>query len=841
MKRFWVTDWFIALLTGAVVFAAAQLTLLEGLERGAYDIGMRLSSRTPGDDIAIVAIDDASLSKLGAWPWSRDRYAEMSERLHEAGARVVGYDIPFTDPKIDPGLDFVTELIQYFSASSLRRKIPNELRTINEMLRDAEQRLNVDRNFAESLEKAGNVALTMPGRLGDSPANAELPEYVAIQALHANAERAPTLARLQPPLAEFGVQASAVGVRLRADDVAHDARRIPLVVRYAGNALPTFPLALAARYRGVESAAIGIGQGVQIDRQTVPTDGHLRMLSYFYRDRGDQAAFPVYSFADVLRGSVPAQRFQDKLVLIGPTADDLGERYSTPVAADLPGVITLAHAVGSILNRHAMVVPEWSKAVELGAFLLVLLYLVAVLPRLRTGIAAIATLILLNVIIDSHFLMLMNQGMWLHLMTPALLLLLGHALLLGKRLAARRPSVDAEAESAENNRMLGLAFQGQGQLDLAFDKFRKCPLDESLMDLLYNLAGDYERRRQYGKASTVYEYMAQHDPDYKDLQKRIGRARHVEETGLLKSGPSKGTDTILLDLDGVEKPMLGRYQVEKVIGRGAMGVIYQGRDPKINRVVAIKTLALAQEFDSDELEEVQNRFFREAETAGRLNHPNIVTIYDAGEEQDLAYIAMEYLTGHDLTRYTRPNSLLPLPAVFHIAIKAAEALDYAHGQNVVHRDIKPGNIIFEPKSGDVKITDFGIARITDSSKTRTGTVLGTPAYMSPEQLAGKHLDGRSDLFSLGVMFYQLVTGQLPFQAESMASLMFKITNEAHLPVISHNTELEPCIDAILDKALSKEIKWRHQSGAEMARDLRACARRVMARATHKADQRANKT
>jgi len=206
--------------------------------------------------------------------------------------------------------------------------------------------------------------------------------------------------------------------------------------------------------------------------------------------------------------------------------------------------------------------------------------------------------------------------------------------------------------------------------------------------------------------------------------------------------------------------------------------------------VAIKTLALAQEFDGDELEEVEKRFFREAETAGRLSHPNIVTIYDAGEEQDLAYIAMEFLTGHDLTRYCKPDKLLPLPAVFHIVIKAAEALDYAHNQNVVHRDIKPGNIIFESKSGDVKITDFGIARITDSSKTRTGTVLGTPAYMSPEQLAGERIDGRSDIFSLGVMFYQLVSGQLPFQAESMASLMFKITNEAHLPVISHNPELE---------------------------------------------------
>ena len=275
--------------------------------------------------------------------------------------------------------------------------------------------------------------------------------------------------------------------------------------------------------------------------------------------------------------------------------------------------------------------------------------------------------------------------------------------------------------------------------------------------------------------------------------------------------------------------MLGRYAVERELGKGAMGVVYLGKDPKINRVVAIKTMALSQEFEADELEEVKARFFREAETAGRLQHPNIVTIYDAGEEHDLAYIAMEFLEGHDLSRYTKLDTLLPLSVVLGIIFKSALALDYAHKANVVHRDIKPANIMFEPTKKTVKITDFGIARITDSSRTKTGMVLGTPSYMSPEQLSGKKVDGRSDLFSLGVMLYQMVIGKLPFQGESMATLMYKIANEPHKELAELKPELaaqRPCLSEIINRSLQKDVNARYQTGADMARDLQNCAKQV---------------
>ncbi len=270
--------------------------------------------------------------------------------------------------------------------------------------------------------------------------------------------------------------------------------------------------------------------------------------------------------------------------------------------------------------------------------------------------------------------------------------------------------------------------------------------------------------------------------------------------------------------------MLGRYQVERELGKGAMGVVYLGKDPKIGRMVAIKTMALSQEFEPDELKEVKERFFREAETAGRLSHPNIVSIYDAGEEHDLAYIAMEFIKGYDLVRHTKPNALLEVPEVIKIIADAADALDYAHGNGVVHRDIKPANMMMLSDTRVIKLTDFGIARITDSSKTKTGMVLGTPSYMSPEQLSGKKVDGRSDLFSLGVTLYQLLTGALPFQADSMATLMFKIANEAPAPVLALRPDLPPELETIIARALQKQLEARYAAGRDFARDLRGLLR-----------------
>ena len=273
---------------------------------------------------------------------------------------------------------------------------------------------------------------------------------------------------------------------------------------------------------------------------------------------------------------------------------------------------------------------------------------------------------------------------------------------------------------------------------------------------------------------------------------------------------------------------LGRYVVEREIGRGAMAVVYLGRDPKINRVVAIKAIPLAREFGEDEVEEARLRFFREAETAGRLNHPGIVTVYDAGEDQALAFIAMEYLDGEPLSEFTSSRTLLPASQVVELLARVADALGHAHRQNVVHRDIKPANIMFDRASDGLKITDFGIARLTDSGTTKSGIVLGTPSFMSPEQLEGRTVQGSSDLFSLGVSLYQLLTAQLPFRADSMTGLMFKIANEPHPPLRAIRPDLPGLLEAIVTRALQKRADDRFQSGAEFATALRSCGRLLQA-------------
>jgi serine/threonine-protein kinase len=368
---------------------------------------------------------------------------------------------------------------------------------------------------------------------------------------------------------------------------------------------------------------------------------------------------------------------------------------------------------------------------------------------------------------------------------------------------------------------MGLALQGQGQLDMALDRFRRVPMGDAVMGNLYSLALDFERKRQFNKAEAVYELMAAHNADYKDLKVKLNRAKNLSETVMLGGSGAHPGGTLLLDGGAVEKPMLGRYQVEKELGKGAMGVVYLGKDPKIGRIVAIKTMALGEEFEGAALVDARERFFREAETAGRLQHQNIVTIYDAGEEHDLAYIAMEFLKGKDLADLCKQGHLLPVPTVLSIVARVAEALAYAHRQHVVHRDIKPANIMFDPATDAVKVTDFGIARITDSSKTKTGLVLGTPSFMSPEQLSGKKVDGRSDLYSLGVMLFQLLAGVLPFRGDSMAELMYKIANEEAPDIRIIRKELPQNLADLVAMSLSKRQETRYQDGDQFARDLRA--------------------
>jgi len=828
------SDWFAALVVVVLFLASAHSDLIQSLERKAYDWGVVASSRQPSDKIAIIAIDDESIANLGRWPWPREIQGKLLDILATAKPKVVGQTALYFESQVDAGLDYILNIAAVLEQTNLAATHPEQWAELQGLLQEALLRLDNDQKLAESMAQIHNVLLGMYFELGEPQGNpdAPLPDYVVknnlvhVQGGAAAAFPLPAFNALVPiPL--LGQQALAMGHLNATPDVDGAIRTEPLVISYYDQYYPSLSLMLAAMSLNLDPQDIhvALGEGVRVGNLKIATDAALRMNTYFYADQDGRPAFQVDSFYDVLTGKIPAEKYRDKIVLIGATAAGVGSMQVTPISAVTPPVVTLAHSISSILQQDFFIAPPWGVWAEIGAFALVSVYLILLLPRLGAGLGAAITGLLFLVLLGVHFGLMLTQAVWLQLMLPAALLLVGHLLLTTKRfLVTEKGKERSDADSAESNRMLGLAFQGQGQLDMAFDKFRKVPLDDSLMDVLYNLGLDFERKRQFNKAEAVFRYMAGHDPKFRDLGQRMTQAKAMSETIILGGSSGRGNDsTMKLDHAGVAKPMLGRYEIEKELGKGAMGVVYLGKDPKISRVVAIKTMALAQEFEPDELEDVKARFFREAETAGRLNHPNIVTMYDAGEEHDLAYIAMEFLKGKDLVSCTKPDMLLPLPVVLSIVARVADALAYAHGLHVVHRDIKPANIMYDAESDTVKVTDFGIARITDSSKTKTGMVLGTPSYMSPEQLSGAKIEGHSDLFSLGVSLYQLACGKLPFEGDSMAQLMFRIANEPPRDILSIKPDVPPCVVGIINKALAKKVEERYENGAAMAEAIRQCA------------------
>ena len=268
-----------------------------------------------------------------------------------------------------------------------------------------------------------------------------------------------------------------------------------------------------------------------------------------------------------------------------------------------------------------------------------------------------------------------------------------------------------------------------------------------------------------------------------------------------------------------KSPKLGRYEVLEQIGRGAMGIVYKGKDPILNRLTAIKTIRFSDEFDEDKVDVIKTHFYREAEVVAKLSHPNIVTIYDVGEDLDLSFLAMEYLQGESLEKYTSQGNLFPVKKCLEIIAQVCDALEYAHTHDIIHRDIKPANIMMLG-DGSIKVTDFGIARATTSTKTRTGIIKGTPYYMSPEQTKGLKLSGRSDIFSLGVVFYQLLTGKLPFDGENMAAIMYQITSVNPTPPTEYKTGLNKPILTVLNKALEKDHDKRYAHARDMGKHIR---------------------
>src|SRR5712691_11165421 len=552
----WKTDWFLGAVVVLVVLVFNRSSdLIPSLEQKAYDLGVQSTSRLPSDKVAVIAIDDTSIANIGRWPWSREIHARMTDLLAGAKTKVIANTVFFSEPQIDPGYVYITKLLDLATPTP-------EMAPIVTLLKEAEQTLNTDRRLAESYVKAGNVLLPVFFRI-DIPRgrpDRPLPEYFlknAIPAKIGDDFGALASAEVQMPVELIGRSAAALGHLSARPDVDGGVRTEPLVLRYFDHHFASLSLMIAAKSLNLGPGDIKIQpDSVSLGGLRIGTDPQLKMYTYFYGDRDDRPAFPVDPFYDVYSGKIPPTTYTDKIVLIGATAAGIGTYQVTPVSAGTPPVVALAHAVSSILQEHFFVVPPWAFAVELLIIALIAAYLIVLLPRLKAGPAlaisggAFAGLLVL------HFALMRSAGIWM-------------------------------------KRMLGLAYQGQGQLDLAWDKFRQVPRSEALLDNLYNLALDFERKRQFNKAEGVFRYMHEFNPKFRDLEFRLSRAKQLSETVILSGGSSHPGGSLQLGIG--EKPKFGRFEVQKELGKGAMGVVYLGKDPKIGREVAIKTMALAQE------------------------------------------------------------------------------------------------------------------------------------------------------------------------------------------------------------------------------------------------------
>ena len=803
-----------------------RFSFFDNLELKRYDLmmGLRGDPEAPSD-IVMVDIDDDSIDKLGRWPWPRSLIARGIGAIEKGGPRVIGLNFVFSEPEESSGLREIQRLENTLIASGLTGQSPAGAAFL-EAVKAAQLRLDNDRKLAIALAESGKVVLPIFFKESGIRVEGQTPAETLRQAAIGRVSNPdgfiiPSGSKAILPIDAFVAAAAGIGHFNLVYDRDGTARRERLIYEYRGLYVPSYTLTIAAEYLNLSADNIRaeLGATVSLGAAEIPTNLYSEMLVSF---KGPRNSFKRYSYFDVINDKVPASVFQNKIVMVSASATGILNPLSTPVDPTMPVGEFSANAVWAMLNQQFVQQPLWSAATELALILIIGAIITVVLPRLRALAAGITFLVLLLLLLGGSAHLFVSGGLWLPVTYPTLQLILGYIGVVSlSYFVSEAREEKLEGESAETNRMLGLSFQSQGMLDMAFDKFRRCPLDDEMKDILYNLALDFERKRQLNKAAAVYEHIEETDPKFKDVAERKKRLVQASETmvfgdGML--GGASGGDNLMSSATGT-RPTLGRYEVLKQLGKGAMGIVYLGQDPRINRTTAIKTFRFSDNFEPEEAEQLKQKFFREAESAGTLSHPNIVTIYDAGDEQDLAYIAMEYLEGTDLERFTKKENLLPMRKVIGYVADAAEGLGYAHEKGIVHRDVKPANIMLLD-TGVIKITDFGIARITATSQTQTGVVRGTPFYMSPEQISGEKVDGRSDIFSLGVMLYQMLTGELPFRGDNPASLMHQIMNLPHPDPRQFNPKIVKPLIFILNKALEKDRDKRYQKAGQMAAHLR---------------------
>ncbi|MBN2060204.1 MAG: protein kinase [Deltaproteobacteria bacterium] len=743
-----------------IAFSHLQFSVFELIERNIYDMetGLFNPATNSPPQIALIEIDDKSLSLMGKWPWPRSSLARIINILDKNGVRLIGLDIPLQTEEPDTVLNEIKTLKQKIDTYAQTEKDIGLKDWMLENLNQILEKYDNDLLLVNSVKKTGKVILPAIARI-DSDNKSGDQEELSFSKCFITSSNIPTgllekisVSEIISPFPELARNVLGFGHDILAVDDIMDIRLHPLFINLRGALFPSFPLRLAIAHLN------------QDPKQVIASENHLllggkaiplvngKMLMKFTKSKEE---FLRFSFADLLNSGNEVLSLKGKTALISFNHSG-SDSFDTPVSKNMPKSELIARTVSAIINNRAISRPFWIAVLETLFLILTGFFTAVTFPRKTLPRRLVWTAGMIIIIFLVSFLLISMTDIWFKPTYIAFCLI-----------------------------MIILFFT---VADIFFpDKYQE---------------EVYERILEKGKRLLD----GPDDPSVRtdDVEAKDSRVGNT-------------ADKI--------RSKVGRYEIISELGKGSMGLVYKAKDPKINRMVAIKTIRLSDEFDDDVIHEIKERFFREAEIAGKLSHPSIVTIHDVGEDKDLTYIAMEYIDGKDLEQFTKKGNLLSFKKVLDVTTKIAEALDFAHKADVIHRDIKPANVMILA-NGQVKVTDFGIAKAISSSRTKTGVILGTPNYMSPEQIMGQKVDARSDIFSLGILFFQLLTGELPFHGENLSGLLYQITQVKHPSPRNYNSKIPKVCEQIIDKALAKDPKKRFKTARDVARVIKLLVSRI---------------
>lgn len=784
LKKFFGLILYVLITILVISLYGGNYAFLERVAVQMQDGMFKLRGKTdaPPADIIIVGIDDLSVDHIGKWPWKRDLLAGLVFAISRGSPEIVGLDI------------FLSEALE----------------------EDTSGRTDI---LAHQIYAAGNVILPIYFNYSDVgiiPAPA--PDPILQSALgdkdSENVASSITRARqIYYPSAAL-VEASRGFGHINIDyDADGLIRTEPLLINYDEHLYPSFGLQLANAYLKVKPGKTRAAgqQGLYVGKIKIPTNKRQHMLLNY---RGPNLTFRRVSAMEVLAGELDPEIFRGKIVLVGLTSTKSKTWVDVPAFGEMNEVERIATVTENVIHCDFLkgLAPLWS----ILALIVIGIFCALVLPNVSLIYRMVILLVLLFVTFNLCYILFSSFGILSKPVYPLLELLL---------FLIAAPGIKPRGPEKKESKQKGLGMEGAeakahagvsvGEAEGKPSGVEKAPCkkvqtkgavleDTEQIDVgTPGFRGNHEGDMQEPESPSDSE-----TPSSSDGTVELSNSWTFSDESSIP-GRSAGTRSFT---------HLGRYKIIRALGRGGMGMVYKGVDPMLDRPVALKTIPLDFALSAAEIRQLKERLIQEAKAAGKLSHPNIVTVYDVGEQEGLHYIAMEYLSGYTLEEFIKKKGQLNYRIAAKIIMRTCEALGYAHSHGIVHRDIKPSNIMLL-EDFHVKVMDFGIARLDATSLTQSHVALGTPHYISPEQLEGKTADRRSDIFSLGVVIYELLTKQKPFQGENISTLMYRILNYDPPPPSTLDHKIPPVFDQIVAKAMEKKPEERFQDTEEITKVL----------------------